>query len=339
MGDVPAVGDSLVLVVPCYNEGGRLDTASFARFRLPSHRLEFCFVNDGSTDDTLSLLTGMCDQNPGLGFVLDLPRNRGKAEAVRQGLLAGVERGAGVVGFWDADLATPLSELPRLCEVFGSRPQTEIVLGSRVRLLGRSIDRSTTRHYLGRVFATGASIVLGLPVYDTQCGAKLFRAGPTLRAVLAEPFITRWVFDVELLARYRRHLRAAGPGRLRKSGLRAAAHALERRSGLEGAPVGLLPLGSRAAADMAPPLTGLSLWDNPTVIVTLDEKRRLTIPVALAPAVPGDAFDASFDEEEDAIVFRRVKRGRSWLDVLKACPVPMEDLPPRSREYPKRRKL
>jgi hypothetical protein len=53
------------------------------------------------------------------------------------------------------------------------------------------------------------------------------------------------------------------------------------------------------------------------MIVTLDEKRRLTVPVALAPAAPGDAFDARFDEEEDAIVFRRVKRGRPWLDVLK----------------------
>jgi glycosyltransferase involved in cell wall biosynthesis len=216
VGDVPSVGDSLVLVVPCYNEGARLDPRSFVGFRLPSYRLEFCFVNDGSTDDTLSLLTRMCDQNPGLGFVLDFPRNRGKAEAVRQGLLAGLGRGATVVGFWDADLATPLSELPRLGEVFSSRPETEIVLGSRVRLLGRSIDRSTARHYLGRVFATGASIVLGLPVYDTQCGAKLFRANPNLRAVLAEPFITRWVFDVELLARYRRHLRAAGQNDLER---------------------------------------------------------------------------------------------------------------------------
>jgi len=55
--------------------------------------------------------------------------------------------------------------------------------------------------------------------------------------------------------------------------------------------------------------------------------------------MPGDAFDARFDEAEDAIVLRRVKRGRSWLDVLKACPVPMEELPSRSREYFKKRKL
>jgi len=75
------------------------------------------------------------------------------------------------------------------------------------------------------------------------------------------------------------------------------------------------------------------------MIVTLDDKRRLTVPVALAPAAPGDAFEARFDAEEDSIVFRRVKRGRSWLAVLKACPVSMYDLPRRSREYPRKRKL
>jgi hypothetical protein len=75
------------------------------------------------------------------------------------------------------------------------------------------------------------------------------------------------------------------------------------------------------------------------MIVTLDEKRRLTVPVALAPASPGDTFDAHFDEEEDTLIFRRVKRGSSWLKVLKACPVPMDDLPPRSREYARKRKL
>jgi len=74
------------------------------------------------------------------------------------------------------------------------------------------------------------------------------------------------------------------------------------------------------------------------MIVTLDDKRRLTVPVALAPAAPGDAFDARFDEDEDAIVFRRIKTGRRWLDVLKACPVSM-DLPPRRREYPRKPRL
>ena len=202
----PAAGQEpeVVVVIPCYNEAARLDRAAFRGFQLPGRRLRFCFVNDGSQDDTLSVLRGLCAEQPDLGLVLDLSPNRGKAEAVRQGLLAALDLGPAVVGFWDADLATPLSELPRLCGVLDEHPDVELVLGSRVRLLGRRIERSALRHYLGRVFATGASVTLGLPVYDTQCGAKLLRAGPLARQLLTEPFLTRWVFDVELLARLSR---------------------------------------------------------------------------------------------------------------------------------------
>jgi bifunctional DNA-binding transcriptional regulator/antitoxin component of YhaV-PrlF toxin-antitoxin module len=74
-------------------------------------------------------------------------------------------------------------------------------------------------------------------------------------------------------------------------------------------------------------------WDYPTMIVTLDAKRRLTVPATLAPAKPGDAFEADFDAEEETIVFRRIARSRDWLAVLEQCPVPMEDIPPRRREY------
>jgi bifunctional DNA-binding transcriptional regulator/antitoxin component of YhaV-PrlF toxin-antitoxin module len=75
------------------------------------------------------------------------------------------------------------------------------------------------------------------------------------------------------------------------------------------------------------------------MIVTLDAKCRLTVPAPLAPTKPGDYFEARFDEDEDTIVLRRIKRGKSWLDVLKECPVSMDDLPKRSREYPKRPRL
>ena len=75
------------------------------------------------------------------------------------------------------------------------------------------------------------------------------------------------------------------------------------------------------------------------MIVTLDSKRRLTIPAALAPAVPGDYFEARFDPDEDTLVFRRIAMNSDWLAVLKECPVSMDDVPPRRRELPRRRKL
>jgi len=71
------------------------------------------------------------------------------------------------------------------------------------------------------------------------------------------------------------------------------------------------------------------------MIVKLDSKRRLTVPAGLAPATPGDYFEALYDEDEDKFVFRRIRRKVNWLEVLKQCPVPMDDIPPRSRELSK----
>jgi hypothetical protein len=77
----------------------------------------------------------------------------------------------------------------------------------------------------------------------------------------------------------------------------------------------------------------------PPMILTLDAKRRLTLPTNLVSAQPGDNFEAVFDPEEDAVIFRRLSKNRNWLTVLKGCPVKMDDLPPRRREFPKRLKL
>jgi hypothetical protein len=80
-------------------------------------------------------------------------------------------------------------------------------------------------------------------------------------------------------------------------------------------------------------------WDGPTVLLTLDAKRRLTVPSSLAPSRPGDHFEAEFHPEDDTLIFRRLAPKGDWLTVLKECPVPMDDLPLRRRELPRRRKL
>ncbi len=192
----------LTLVVPCYNEERRLDVEAFRGLSVDGYDVDFLFVNDGSRDGTLAILESLRDADPKRFAVLNLEQNSGKAEAVRRGFVAAMEQPAGYIGFWDADLATPLSELPGFLQILATRPAIQIVMGARVRLLGREISRRPSRHYVGRVGATLISSSLGLAVYDTQCGAKLFRTNETLRKVFARPFLSRWIFDVEIIARY-----------------------------------------------------------------------------------------------------------------------------------------
>lgn len=191
----------VAVVVPCYNEEARLSVDEFRGFLAENESVDFVFVNDGSRDRTDVRLGEIRSGWEDRVTILDLDRNRGKAEAVRAGMLHGIRSGYPFVGFWDADLATPLTAIPELYRILESHPRIEWVFGSRVRLLGRSIDRRAMRHYLGRVFATATSLVLNLPVYDTQCGAKLFRIVPDSPGIFERPFTSRWIFDVELIAR------------------------------------------------------------------------------------------------------------------------------------------
>jgi dolichyl-phosphate beta-glucosyltransferase len=207
-GETPAVialTEACTVVVPCYNEASRFQAEAFEQFLSNGENasVRFLFVNDGSRDATLAVLTAFRDRFPERVAVLDQQPNRGKAEAVRNGMLHVIASGeARVTGFWDADLATPLEQITDFLKLLTARPALTMVFGARVRLLGRAIQRQQLRHYLGRCFATVVSVLLKLPIYDTQCGAKLFRITPELRQVLAEPFHSRWIFDVEILARY-----------------------------------------------------------------------------------------------------------------------------------------
>jgi len=131
-----------------------------------------------------------------------MKKNGGKSEAVRQGILLSLaQENYSYIGYWDADLATPLNEIQHLDEMIEKFHQPTLLMGSRIKTLGMTnIQRKAHRHYVGRIIATLISKILNIGVYDTQCGAKLIKASDAGK-LMSEKFISRWLFDVELLFR------------------------------------------------------------------------------------------------------------------------------------------
>jgi len=196
------------IVIPCYNEESRFPFEHFIAYVAANPAIRFMLVNDGSRDKTIEVLRRARARREDQVDVVDQPANGGKGEAVRCGVLNALQQeGCLYVGFWDADLATPLNMIPELLGVLMNRPELAMVFGARVKLLGRHVERRAIRHYLGRVFATVVSLALRLPIYDTQCGAKIFRVNGETSVLFAEPFCSRWVFDVEIIARFIRQRR------------------------------------------------------------------------------------------------------------------------------------
>lgn len=191
------------LVVPCHNEARRLNVQRFRDFLAANQTKRILFVDDGSQDDTMNILEQVCRGHEDRAGIVRVYPNKGKAEAVRTGINHALNTfKQEVVGYWDADLATPLDSVGRFLAVLDDHPRVQMVFGSRIKLLGRRVQRREIRHYLGRIFATAVSAMLHLPIYDTQCGAKLFRVDENLRRVFAGAFLSKWVFDVEIIARY-----------------------------------------------------------------------------------------------------------------------------------------
>jgi glycosyltransferase involved in cell wall biosynthesis len=174
----------------------------FLYFCKQNSNFDFCLVNDGSTDNTLDLMYELHKNRENKIKVLDLGSNYGKAEAIRRGvlfILEQKEKSYDYIGYFDADFSTPLSELIHLLEN-GSTQYVQMILGSRVKMMGHTIQRSAVRYYFGRVLANLTSLVLGLPIHDIYCGAKLIR--PSLASKIFEsPFFSRWLFDTEILLR------------------------------------------------------------------------------------------------------------------------------------------
>lgn len=188
------------IVVPCYNEENRIPIINFEKKLLEDKNLYVCFVNDGSSDKTLDILK-ICNQKfPDQVLIIDQNPNQGKAMAIYNGVNKALKwKSFDTLGYLDADLATSIDEYLKLCSYLNNN--LVFTFGSRIRRIGSQIKRKLYRHLIGRGFATFSSILLDLPVYDTQCGAKVFTT-EIAEKVFKNPFISNWSFDVEIFFRF-----------------------------------------------------------------------------------------------------------------------------------------
>jgi dolichyl-phosphate beta-glucosyltransferase len=186
------------VVIPCYNEAARIgDTvrATLDSLAAQNPDAELVLVNDGSTDATSTIVReALTDAKIQTQLLENFP-NRGKGAAVRTGLLAATKP----IGlFFDADLSTPLSEIPKVIEPIANG-DVDLAFGSRAldrKLIG--VHQPWRREQAGRVFNLIVRIATGMPFWDTQCGFKAFRLD-VCRPILERAHTIGFAFDVELL--------------------------------------------------------------------------------------------------------------------------------------------
>jgi len=189
----------LAIVVPCYNESDRLPVAKFESFLSSYSNVAICFVNDASTDRTQEVLQEIKNTFPTQIKLLSNDNNLGKAESVRKGMLyTNKHVKATVYAYLDADLATSLEECYSLLQYLDDN--IAFVFASRILKVGSVVERKFSRFVFGRIIATFISNILDMKVYDTQCGCKLFNA-ELIATLFEKPFISKWLFDVELFSR------------------------------------------------------------------------------------------------------------------------------------------
>lgn len=194
---------TITIVIPCYNEEHRLPSKKLLDFVQKHEQVYLLLVNDGSKDQTLKVIGQLAEQNRRI-LTLNLQENGGKSEAVRKGMLRAKEMSGEIIAFIDADLATPPEEVLYLEEKMRGNHQVVMAFGSRLKTLSNTIERKLSRHLTGRVFATFTSNSLKLPIYDTQCGCKLFKK-EVIDLVFQKPFLSAWMFDVEIFWRLIHH--------------------------------------------------------------------------------------------------------------------------------------
>jgi len=189
----------LCIIVPCYNEANRFPQEQFKQFLSKQTAVQLVLVDDGSTDNTLTLLTALSAHFPQQVEILALSENKGKARAVQAGMQLALQKAScDRFAYLDADLSTSLEECTLLGEKINA--ETRFVFGSRILKTDNRIERKWYRFLIGRVIATVISKMLGISVYDTQCGCKILDR-KLIPIAFDAPFSSRWLFDVEIFFR------------------------------------------------------------------------------------------------------------------------------------------
>ncbi len=189
----------LCIVIPCYNEATFFRTADYMQYIDNQPFTLICFVDDGSSDNTLDILKSIQKKYPNRVDVVTYEENKGKAGAVHTGMNYCNERFNYVnIAYLDADLAVSLEECTSLMNYIDGH--VEFTFGSRIQRIGSTIERKRSRFLIGRVIATVISQMLDLRVYDTQCGCKVFSRSLS-QQVFVKHFISKWLFDVEIFFR------------------------------------------------------------------------------------------------------------------------------------------
>ena len=194
----------IAIIIPCFNEEKRLASSEITNFLSQHPEYDFIFIDDGSTDKTGQMIEEIEAVNKEQVTKIKLKTNKGKAYAVREGLLLSVSKKKyAFIGYWDADLSTNLDELVRMTGIMIDQ-KLEFAFGSRMKKLNANIKRSGFRHLAGRITATIIDSRYNLGIYDTQCGAKLFSASMA-EMISKEIFVTNWLFDVEIFLRIKEY--------------------------------------------------------------------------------------------------------------------------------------
>ncbi|HEA21423.1 hypothetical protein LCGC14_1224390 [marine sediment metagenome] len=195
------------VVIPCYNEEERLSSQEFKDFAHKNLGYHLCFVNDGSTDNTLNVLNELRNGNEDHISVYDCAKNGGKAEAVRQGMLH-LEQDSQLdyIGFLDADLSTDFRDFDDLVNTL-EQSDFQIVSGSRMSRMGADITKESARKVISMTINLIIRTILRMPFNDTQCGAKVMDR-QLVKSMFTKPFITKWLFDVEIFMRMRKQFGA-----------------------------------------------------------------------------------------------------------------------------------